>query len=516
MLNQGLATGPTNDPFGIRPKSVFEQFSAQHLYLADQMAKSRQQGIGLDSMFAAAANGITPDDLDKQSQQEAIAFKAQDLANETLHLDDKKFNEFQTQLSKEVSAPTPLPKQADLNAPSPLLAGLAALVGVLDPGSAFDAAQGVFQGGINERDRQTKLNYENYNIQENAHQNKIRGLGQLADNEQTRMAQQERQFNNDRSVKLNVLEMQQRSLDRSEQVKGTKLEKAWAKYYSANLEGEKRTAAATLRQLDPDFAPTKAAEDADIKAMVAQKRGAAAREAEQYVKRYSADGVVNDSDQGAIQAEFRRIEDAYGLKAGDLGEVPTFKSLAKQKAEDLKQQWKDKFTFTKQVHKDNMANAKANRDLAAQRLKVMQQMGYDRISYGFQADQYRYEMQRYNASVKGLNGESQAALIEMDKKMAGVRSAMEGTADETKKASLKVQLDKLTGERSFIEQQISPEIPFGIGGQTAPNPNYHEAPTPPQAPEVKPFNPLSGEITKAGVKKGKPPKKGLPSGWKFG
>lgn len=527
MLNQGLATGNPEDPFGIRPTSVYEQFSGNHLYLANQMAKSRKNNMGLDQLFGAAAQGVSPEELDSQNQQNAILQRSQQLAGETANLDDSQFQKFQGQLEKEVGNPTALPKQAELQPMNPIMGLLSAVGAMLDPNHAFSYGEGALKGSLNERDRQTNLNYENYNIAETARQRKVAGYGQLADNESANLNRKQSQFNNDRNVKLSILEMQQRSLDRAAQVKGTKLEKAWSAYNTANLIGEKDAAWARLQKVDPEFAPTREVLEADKAAMINQKRGAASLEADRYVKRFAADGMVNDSDKTAVEAEFRRIEKAYMLDAGSLGEVPTYKSLLKQKQIDYNTQFNLKFKYTLKAHKDMMANAAARLDLAKKSLDAYIGMGYDRMGNGYQMAEYGAKLKEWEEANGEMATIGQKAIPKLKADLAGLSRKLDATNDEAERAKIKANIEQVKGEIQFHEDSQKTEFTLPMLGHDITVPNLGKLaegggsmPTSPTAP----LNPLAGEITPQGTKDVKKPAKApkqtkkpqLPPGWTHG
>lgn len=350
-------------------KSPYEQFSGRHLWLANTIAGAQKQNLGLESLFGAAAKGMSPDDLEIQQQQERLKELSAQMAQDTSHLDDKQFNQYQSQLADEVNKRI-TPPERTTQPINPWVAGAAALASVFDPKHAFQTGGAVFQSQSDQADKQYGIDTATYNDAVAEHQRRVAGLNTLADNEQNHSAMLERIHESNQNHLTSLYNNAQNALTRAQAGKDTNTAKAWDRYLRANQKGEKLSAAAQLRSLDPQFAPTDQQVKADIYGLAHNQVKDFANEVSRVSNQF---GEVDPQNFAALDKQRRFIADNFfdgNLDA--LPPIPTGETLRKQAFDEKKAEYKQTYTRLTNNHRDLLTEQAANLALAKRRLAVAQ------------------------------------------------------------------------------------------------------------------------------------------------
>lgn len=240
------------------------------------------------------------------------------------------------------------------------------------------------------KDRQSQYKEDQYRkrreIAQFLYQQRMAKAGRLRD---TADKMQSRQWQLADRAAANAMEAAKDQAKAREQ----EVSNARMRYDGANLPSEKIRAAAVLRSLDPQFAPTKEQVDEDIRALQAGRLESASRQLQQEI--YNIDrgrGLVDEANGAALEGRAQAIAKAYGIDRNQLPIVPTGTTLQKQHYDQLKSQFDQTFKFRSDAFKTTTAQAWARIEVARKQLEIARE-GLGLRAGGLDLSERRFQYQ---------------------------------------------------------------------------------------------------------------------------
>lgn len=468
--------------------------------------RNRDSSAGLIDL---ALKGENMDTLHGQVIAADAAEQAREMAEETIDMDDSQFEALMGQLANETNMMPDMPTRGAYEQPSHLESAVAALTGILNPEFAFDAGAAPYRVSAQRREERYAEAQDRFKW-DTQRRNDRMDLLKMRISEQTRR---------DMAV------LQERTR-RGDKLAGD-VQTAIARILSANRPGEATLAWQELYRLDPSRAAAYKTQVDQIEAEATEKAAderataAANRDARrlQYDAEWRRMTEGNLKFYGGFSDEEARyynevLRPEYEKGAGrPLPPVKSGATMAREAAAFSKQKWSQQFDFAKKAHGDRMAMAKANYELAKQRLVVAQRNG---DTAAFNAETARMNALRLAATAEYESGPAkefsdvQTKIAEIEAKLAKAEALGEDTS------KYEIDLAPLYDKRQafyeefgeFMEVGVSqgggvlPQINVTFPGQDNPlKGNIPQGPQP-KAPTAKP--------------KVKQPKYGAATGATFG
>lgn len=133
-----MVGGAFFDPLTAGPdyKGFTDDIPGHIKWLADEKARMAGSRNQLDTLFSAASQGVTPDQLDEQKHIADLEAKAQELAGKMAHLPREEFDRILSQWKEAGAQSFDLPTMGNPEAPNVGQLGLAAFGSLLDPSNA--------------------------------------------------------------------------------------------------------------------------------------------------------------------------------------------------------------------------------------------------------------------------------------------------------------------------------------------------------------------------------------------
>jgi hypothetical protein len=236
-------------------------------------------------------------------------------------------------------------------------------------------------------------------------------------------------------------------------------------------------------------------------------------------------GEVTGAAAGRLAGERSAIAKAYGIPEDAMPEIPTGSTIKAQALKDRNKQFAQMFGLNERKYTTGLQTKLAELDLAERRLTWAQQHGEAMlgVSQGnlgvaqgnLQVAQGNLALRQYQAAQKGVQVEGAAALKKLDGQLSGIGNQLKEARkakDDKKIAALESTQAKLHGQRSFLVDQLPPELQGQdalktataingvLGGGAKVNPVTHGKPS----TSTKAFvpstagNPLNGQIRPIG------------------
>jgi hypothetical protein len=237
--------------------------------------------------------------------------------------------------------------------------------------------------------------------------------------------------------------------------------------------------------IDPEDEPTLQGVRSQLVAEAS--KGAESEWYKEWSKFAQMKGAIEDSDLPTLNATRARIAKRYGIRSEDLGDAPTFQSLARQHQDEARREFDQKFQFTKDSTRQRLQMAWGNLKARQEMLRIAQQNA-DTAAYSAQTGatnamtaQGNLAMRQYEAAAKDFNKSADAGIQDLERKLAGAQakaSAFVNAGEPDKAVTAQGEVASLKAQIDDLKMRKEPEITLNplLGGMQIPNHGYAAPP----------------------------------------